>query len=498
MGVPGVVGDRYSAVNDIVALKAGGFAVFSAAYVGSVRVITLHKYDNTGAAQGDPVDVITPTSGRGSLPFNVNVAGLKDGNLLLTWEIYDDRPGETIARYSTKAQIVDVDGALVGAEMNLSGGATSDQRDSEVTASKNGGFILTWRESSGIFTDKNDIFVQKFNADGSPISAAKRANTVTFGEDSDPVVTELANGKFVVSWWGGFGEDGDNWGAFAQMFNKNGGKSGDTIQLNTYTDSQQWAPDVEALPDGGFIATWQSFAQDGSGGGIFGQRFDAKGVMVGDEFQVNTSTGASQWYSNVEVGKDGGFIVTWQSQHQGGNKWLVMAQQYEAQTFGTVGNNKIRDKVGADWIDGQGGNDKIWGLSGNDKIYGNDGNDALFGGFGKDKLYGGKGNDKLVGEKGNDLLKGGAGDDILNGGKGNDKPYGDGGMDTFLFKAGKDGRDKIFGFEADQDVIQISNATSVSVSNSNGNTVIDYDGAAGSILLKGMVLTEADITFDFV
>ncbi len=502
-----IVGDRYGAINDIIAFKGGGFATFYSSIVGgSSRELSMQKFNNDGSLDGDAKAIITPVADAkfGGLPSNMNVTQLENGNFLMTWEIPDKRDGASFDQISVRGQIFDTDGQTIGKVRDMFAGANSAQRDSEVTATKDGGYILTWRENTGI-VNGNDIFVQKFNAKGKPVSGSKMANTDVLGEDSDPVVTELSNGKFVVTWWGGFNVDGDSWGVFAQMFNKNGSKAGDQFQVNTNTSSQQWAPDIEALPDGGFIVTWQSFTfedevggQHGSGAEIIAQRFDSKGQPIGTEFQVNTSDGASQWYSSIDVADDGSFAVSWQSHHLGGDKWQIMTQQFEAQTYGNAGNNRIRDKAGADWVDGLDGNDRIFGLKGNDKLYGGTGNDLLNGGVGKDKLFGGSGNDDLRGGGGKDLLKGEAGDDILNGGKGADKLYGGKGTDTFVFKAGVDGKDKIFGFDAGEDSIKISNGSDVTVSNANGNTLIEYDGADGSILLKGVVLAEADISFEFV
>ena len=65
--------------------------------------------------------------------------------------------------------------------------------------------------------------------------------------------------------------------------------------VNTYTSGSQIRPSVISLNDGGFIVTWESDGQDGSGIGIFGQKFDSTGTMVGVEFQVNTYTNERQW-----------------------------------------------------------------------------------------------------------------------------------------------------------------------------------------------------------
>src|SRR5262249_12357324 len=41
---------------------------------------------------------------------------------------------------------------------------------------------------------------------------------------------------------------------------------------------------------GNYIIVWASNGQDGSGWGIFAQRYTAAGVPLGSEFQVNTTT----------------------------------------------------------------------------------------------------------------------------------------------------------------------------------------------------------------
>ena len=54
--------------------------------------------------------------------------------------------------------------------------------------------------------------------------------------------------------------------------------------------------------DGDFVVVWQSYGQDGSGYGVFAQRFNARGAPLGDEFQVNSYTTDRQY---VPGGRDG-------------------------------------------------------------------------------------------------------------------------------------------------------------------------------------------------
>ena len=47
---------------------------------------------------------------------------------------------------------------------------------------------------------------------------------------------------------------------------------------------------VVASRDGGFVVAWESDGQDGSGYGIYAQRFTSAGARIGAEVRVNTTT----------------------------------------------------------------------------------------------------------------------------------------------------------------------------------------------------------------
>ena len=64
---------------------------------------------------------------------------------------------------------------------------------------------------------------------------------------------------------------------------------------------------------------WSSYGQDGYGAGAFGREFDSSGVPKGSEFQINTHTPSYQGFSSVAVLEDGGYVVTWQSLNQDGS-----------------------------------------------------------------------------------------------------------------------------------------------------------------------------------
>ena len=98
-----------------------------------------------------------------------------------------------------------------------------------------------------------------------------------------------------------------------------GAPAGGEFQVNTTTASSQGFPSVAMDSAGNFVVVWESFGQDGSGSGVYAQRYNAAGVAQGSEFLVNTYTTGYQQYPSVAMDGSGNFVVTWQSSGQDGS-----------------------------------------------------------------------------------------------------------------------------------------------------------------------------------
>ena len=138
---------------------------------------------------------------------------------------------------------------------------------------------------------------------------------------------------------------------------------------------------MTGLADGGFLVTWASQDQDGDKKGVFGQRYDSSGNTVGSEFQINTYTTGDQKKPAVIMLEDGSVIVTWQSNGQDGDGQGIYAIQYTAVS------------TGPHTFTGGAGNDSFIGGSADDTLIGGAGDDSLIGGAGADSLDGGDGTD---------------------------------------------------------------------------------------------------------
>lgn len=164
-----------------------------------------------------------------------------------------------------------------------------------------------------------------------PAGSETRANSTTVGnqyterEATQPIAAD-ADGDFVMVWTAD-GQDGSGAGVYAQLFNADGTKRGGEFRVNTTTSGDQRHANVAMDADGDFIVTWSQFTS-ATNWDVYGQRFSSSGAPVGREFRVNSTTASIQRYSSVAMDVDGDFIVTWQSFNQDGSGYGVYAQRY--------------------------------------------------------------------------------------------------------------------------------------------------------------------------
>ena len=106
---------------------------------------------------------------------------------------------------------------------------------------------------------------------GQPVGPEFLVNTYTTGDQGQPVAAMDSSGDFVVVWTSLAAQDGSGFGIFGQRYDSSGASAGPEFPVNSYTTSQQFNPSVSAAAAAGdFVAMWMSAGQDGSGYGVFG------------------------------------------------------------------------------------------------------------------------------------------------------------------------------------------------------------------------------------
>jgi hypothetical protein len=275
------------------------------------------RYDASGTPQGAEFQINGHTANYQALPAVASAAG---GNFLVVWQS-DLQDGSD---YGVFGRVFDPAGNSI-AGFRVNSYTTGLQGTPRVAWGGSGLFIVVW-DSIGQDGDGEGVFGRFIDSSGGFLGSEFRINSYTTSNQASPAVAADGNGKFVVA-WDQVG-DGNIFGIFARRFNAAGVPQGGDFQVNTYTTSNQFSPSVAADEHGNFVVAWESYGEDASQFGVFGQRYDASGVPQGSEFQVNSHTPNQQRRAAVTSSPDGDFVVAWHSKAQDGSDYGVFGQRF--------------------------------------------------------------------------------------------------------------------------------------------------------------------------
>ncbi len=236
------------------------------------------------------------------------------GGFVVVWLGYspDDPSRGSFARR------FDSSGAPVGTEFLVNTTTAGLQGGGDVAPDGSGGFVVVFHT----ITTTEDLLGQRFDATGAKVGTTEfPVNVHVPGNQGQEAVASMPGGGFVVAWFSeppgavpALGQDGDGLGVFGRLFDASGSPLTGEIQINSYTTQDQWFPQVEANGAGDFLVVWQSEAgQDGSATGVFGRLFDASGLPLTGDIQINSYTTQVQSQARVHALDSNDFVVVWQS-----------------------------------------------------------------------------------------------------------------------------------------------------------------------------------------
>lgn len=146
-----------------------------------------------------------------------------------------------------------------------------------------------------------------------------RVNTSPTEIAYSPHVASLLDGGFLVTWTS-YNGDGSGYGVFAQRYSATGARIGTEFQVNTYTQGNQHNSSAIGLPNGGFVVVWTSDDQENlTNPGIYAQRFRPNGTKEGTEIHVNTNAAYNQIDPSITLFGDSRFVVAWTTIGQEGH-----------------------------------------------------------------------------------------------------------------------------------------------------------------------------------
>ncbi|MBK7954247.1 MAG: hypothetical protein IPK02_09950 [Candidatus Accumulibacter sp.] len=300
------------------------------------NVLTINvtpQQDGTPKAYGEEqVNTYVPNS-----QSDAAVAKLSGGGYVVVWNSSSGQDGSADGVY---AQRYSGSGVAVGPEFRVNTTTSNSQGDPAVVGLSDGSFVVTWADSNGTDGSSSGVYAQRVSAGGVALGSQFLVNTYTNSDQAQPKIAAYAGG-FVATW---YSNGQDNWGhgVYSQRFDNAGVKSGGEIQVSSDSASHQYEPDVAARSDGSFVIVYRSDqTQDGSGVGVYAQRFDSAGAKLGSEFQVNTTTYSNQTQPRVAMLSDGDFVVVWYDDGgQDGSGGAVFGQRFNSD--GTMDGSQFR------------------------------------------------------------------------------------------------------------------------------------------------------------
>jgi hypothetical protein len=262
--------------------------------------------------------------------FGPAVAGDGAGNFVVVWTSLEG--AGTDASLSVQGRRYDAAGTPLGGEFQVNVWTTGYQADPAVASDAAGNFVVVWTSygSAGSDAAWHSIQARRYDAAGTPLGGQFQVNVWTTDAQHSPAVAPDGAAGFVVVWssQSGAGTDLDAGSIQGRRYDAAGVPLGGEFQVNTYTTSGQAAPAVAADATGSVVA-WESFgsAMDGEGTSVQAQRYDAAGTPLGPQFQVNEWTTGFQRSPAVALDGAGTLVVAWARDYSDS---LIQARRFDA------------------------------------------------------------------------------------------------------------------------------------------------------------------------
>lgn len=292
---------------------------------GNTSDVYARRYDATGAVMGAAFRVNTATALNQGSP---TVAALADGGFLISWLSMDGSVPTSASPGAIFQQRYDGAGVAIGGEVRVATHLTSPKDRPSTVGLDDGGWVTIWQGFSVDAANTWGAYGRRFNANGLPVGGEFQVNTTVAGSQGDVKVAKLTGGGFVVQWDSVDGQDGSGGGVYFQRYDANSAKVGGETRANVTTAGNQANGSVTGLTDGGMMMTWGDSGLDGGGYGVYGRIFNADGSARTGEFRLNQTTAGDQLNPTVAALADGTVMTMWRAQ-DAGSQFVIMGRSFD-------------------------------------------------------------------------------------------------------------------------------------------------------------------------
>lgn len=332
----------------------------------------------TNGVSGNANDFLINTTLSGGQSFPA-VAGLAGGGFVVTY--VDSNPASGLdvrARiFAADGTPVSVNGST--SDFVVSSSKDFTQKAPSIVALNNGNFVVAFQDNSGTGGGTYEIKARLFDANGNVVAVNGSTddilvNTTLVNNQFSPVISAAPDGGFLVTWQDSSLQGADPDGIRGQLFNAAGMKVGVEVLINTTIQGAQIEPAITMLADGRILIAWEDTNAGGTGGDASGyairhQIIDPREGIVNGTAKLDTLFG-HDLLNDVINGFDGDDRLL----GLGGNDKLNGGNGADRMN-GDAGNDTLNGEAGNDTLNGGIGNDTFVGGAGNDTMYGGAGDD---------------------------------------------------------------------------------------------------------------------------
>ena len=224
-----------------------------------------------------------------------------DGDFVIVWTAVNQDADGSAGIYG---QRYGADGSHARLEFQVNTTYESGQWDAVVAPDANGGFVVSWSSADG------GAFAQRFDASGTTLGGDFQVNTTAITTKGAPSIVMSEDGRFVIAWEASGIDSGGNYGVFAQRYSASGAPQNGEFHVNTEVSSHLQSTLVSMDSTGKFVVIWNNDDQDHvNTWDFFGQRYSSDGLLIGGEFQVNTTASSDRVNASVAMDNQGDFVV---------------------------------------------------------------------------------------------------------------------------------------------------------------------------------------------
>lgn len=276
--------------------------------------IYAREFDATGSPLGSTFQVNTDAGG---VHGEADVAMNGSGNYVVVWtfQTYATFAGGPHYIYSRQFGL----GASGSSQVRLT--PTDDQINPTVAIDDAGDYVVAWSSEHPLIGDEEyDITARLYDSSGTPVTSLFRVNSTTDSSQVRPSAAMDAAGDFIIAWQS-YGQDGSGWGIYAQRYGSSGAATGGEFQVNATTTNDQSSPAASMDDSGDFVVAWQSYEQEGSSklNGVYAKLYNSSGTALTGDVHANVTINNDQAMPSVAMDSSGNFVVVWTDNAQDGS-----------------------------------------------------------------------------------------------------------------------------------------------------------------------------------